>query len=295
VRIGEAGGNRLGADSLLDFNVSVSLEGEPLTGAELKAILQSTGGLVLLKGKWVEVDRDQLQEVLNHWQQVQSATGRGGMTLLEGLRLLSGFDGGQANEPETESARAEWSSVVAGEALRRVLDEMQQPGTSAESNPAPDLRAELRPYQKQGAHWLWFMNRLGLGACLADDMGLGKTIQVLSLLLVLKRNGANRQPGLLIVPASLIANWKAEIQKFAPSLSVLYAHPAEASAEDLAGTSNAPGMALACRDLVITSYSMARTFDKCNMNGYMLGCERVVDLPWPCMCWLCSLTKTARR
>jgi non-specific serine/threonine protein kinase len=257
VRIGEAGGNRLGTDSLLDFNVSVSLEGEPLTEAELKAILQSTGGLVLLKGKWVEVDRDKLQEVLNHWQQVQSATGRGGMTLLEGMRLLSGFDRVQADELETESARAEWSSVVAGETLRKVLDEMQQPGTSAESDPAPELRAELRPYQKQGAHWLWFMNRLGLGACLADDMGLGKTIQVLSLLLVLKRNGASRQPALLIVPASLIANWKAEIQKFAPSLSVLYAHPSEILAETLAETGKAPGKALAGRDLVITSYSMA--------------------------------------
>ena len=177
-------------DSLLDFKVSVSLEGEPLTEAELKAILQSTGGLALLKGKWVEVDSDKLQEVLNHWKQVQSATGRNGITLLEGMRLLSGFDSVQANELDTESARAEWSSVVAGEGLKKVLDEMQQPGTSAESDPAPDLHAELRPYQKQGAHWLWFMNRLGLGACLADDMGLGKTIQVLSLLLVLKRNGA---------------------------------------------------------------------------------------------------------
>jgi len=119
-------------DSLRDFNVSVSLEGQPLTEAELKAILQSTGGLVLLKGKWVEVDRNKLQEVLDHWQKVQSATGRSGVTLLEGLRLLSGFDSVHADEPETESARAEWSSVVAAEGLRRVLDEMQQPGTSAE-------------------------------------------------------------------------------------------------------------------------------------------------------------------
>src|SRR5205085_6570264 len=132
----------------------------------------------------------------------------------------------EAAEAETEMARADWSSVIAGEGLKKLLDEMQRPEISAESDPGQELRAELRPYQKQGAHWLWFMNRLGLGACLADDMGLGKTIQVLSLLLVLKRNGANRQPGLLIVPASLIANWKAEIQKFAPSLSVLYAHPA---------------------------------------------------------------------
>jgi len=61
--------------------------------------------------------------------------------------------------------------VVAGEQLKKLLDEMQRPDVSAESDPGQELRAELRPYQRQGAHWLWFMNKLGLGACLADDMG----------------------------------------------------------------------------------------------------------------------------
>jgi non-specific serine/threonine protein kinase len=108
------------------------------------------------------------------------------------------------------------------------------------------------------------MNRLGLGACLADDMGLGKTIQVLCLLLVLKRRRTQPQPAgsevgasLLIVPASLIANWKAEIQKFAPSLSVFYAHPAETPKEELAKAGKDPAKALERTDLVITSYSMA--------------------------------------
>ncbi len=68
VRIGEAKGNLLGKDSLLDFQVGLSLEGEPLTESELKAILQSTSGLTLLKGKWVEVDKDKLQQVLEHWK-----------------------------------------------------------------------------------------------------------------------------------------------------------------------------------------------------------------------------------
>ena len=186
------------------------------------------------------------------------------MPLLEGLRLLSGFDGIQAGEPEAEAVRAAWSSVVAGDALKRLLEEMQQPEVSAESDPGQDLQATLRPYQRQGAHWLWFMNRLGLGACLADDMGLGKTIQVLSLLLALKRR--RTQPptvateigaSLLIVPASLIGNWKAEIQKFAPSLSVFYAHPAETPANELTKMGKDPAKALERRDLVITSYSMA--------------------------------------
>ena len=264
IRIGEAQGKLLGADSLLDFKVQMSLEGEPLTESELEVILRSASGLVLLKGKWVEVDRDKLQEVLEHWKKVQSASGAGGVPLLEGLRLLSGFDAGQAGEPEAEAARAAWSKVVAGDALKALLEEMQQPEVSTESEPGEELHATLRPYQRQGAHWLWFMNRLGLGACLADDMGLGKTIQVLSLLLVLKRKRAQTletsdAPGtsLLIVPASLIANWKAEIQRFAPSLSVFYAHPAETPNEELARAAKAPARTLASRDLVITSYSMA--------------------------------------
>jgi non-specific serine/threonine protein kinase len=67
--------------------------------------------------------------------------------------------------------------------------------------------------------WLYLLAKLGLGACLADDMGLGKTIQVLSLLLILKRQTAGQsQPSLLVAPASLLANWGAEIEHFAPSL-----------------------------------------------------------------------------
>ena len=263
VRIGEAQGKLLSANSLMDFRVQMTLEGEPLTASELKAILESASGLVLLKGKWVEVDKDKLREVLEHWEKVQSAAGSGGVPLLQGLRLLSGFDAGQASQPEEQAGRAGWSKVIAGDALGKLLAQMQQPEVSAESDPGEELRAALRPYQRQGAHWLWFMNRLGLGACLADDMGLGKTIQVLSLLLVLKRRRSQLSDAndpvsaaLLVVPASLIANWKAEIQRFAPSLSVFYAHPSETPGETLARVGKAPANALAGKDLVITSYSM---------------------------------------
>ena len=80
------------------------------------------------------------------------------------------------------------------------------------------------------------MTRLGLGACLADDMGLGKTIQTLALLLQLKREAAVVQasvPSLLIAPASLLANWKSEIERFAPNLEVFFAHPSENLAQTL--------------------------------------------------------------
>ena len=117
----------------------MSLEGEPLTESELKAILQSASGLVLLKGKWVEVDRDKLQEVLDHWKKVQSASGPGGVPLLEGLRLLSGFDAGQAGEPEAEAARAAWSSVVAGDALKEAAGRNAAAGGFRRVRPGPGV------------------------------------------------------------------------------------------------------------------------------------------------------------
>ena len=93
-------------------------------------------------------------------------------------------------------------------------------------------RGALRTYQQEGVDWLWFATRLGLGACLADDMGLGKTIQVLALLL---RGAARNAPGgsLLVVPASLLANWKAETERFTPSLKLLAAHPSQMPREKL--------------------------------------------------------------
>jgi non-specific serine/threonine protein kinase len=100
--------------------------------------------------------------------------------------------------------------------------------------------------------WLYLLAQLRLGACLADDMGLGKTIQILSLLLVLKNEaGDTRKPCLLVAPASLLANWAAEIARFAPSLKAIVVHPSAAPAETrtMDGANN-----LADVDFVITSY-----------------------------------------
>jgi non-specific serine/threonine protein kinase len=83
-------------------------------------------------------------------------------------------------------------------------------------------------------------------------MGLGKTIQVLALLLVLKRqNGAGRQPSLLVAPASLLANWASEMERFAPGLKALIAHPSAMPAGELKAFDTAR---LGDLDLVITSY-----------------------------------------
>lgn len=128
------------------------------------------------------------------------------------MRLLSGANLGKEDADEGRAAIREWSGLTAGAELDRVLERLRSPDGSGQSPPA-DLKAELRPYQQTGYAWLRFVARLGLGGCLADDMGLGKTVQVISLLLDLKSDKQSNA-SLLVVPASLIANWKSELARF---------------------------------------------------------------------------------
>jgi superfamily II DNA or RNA helicase len=258
VRIDGRRGSKLGAGALLDFSVGVALDGEPLSEAELQELLASVGGLVRLRGKWVEIDREKLAQALAHWQTVESRARAGGLSFFEGMRLLAGAAlERDVSAPLPEAAR-EWMGLTAGPALQETLSQLASHEARQVPSP-PGLRAALRPYQHTGLGWLHFLTQLGLGACLADDMGLGKTVQVIALLLALKGQrepgdtGTKRlAPSLLVVPASLIANWKAELDRFAPSLTYAIVHPSERpsgkeelSAADVAGC-----------DLVITTYGM---------------------------------------
>jgi superfamily II DNA or RNA helicase len=242
----------LHAGTLLSFKMAASLEGEPLTDAEWEKLLSADTGLVSLRGKWIEVDGAQLQQVMEHWKKVQNATGEGGIGFLDGMRLLAGFDPRQlAAEEESTEMVHDWSDIVAGKNLAQLLDQMRDP---AEAAPPPNLHATMRPYQLKGFAWLQFMTRLGLGACLADDMGLGKTIQVIALLLAKKADKGVRAPGLLVVPASLVGNWKAEVAKFAPDLKLFIAHPSQTSREQLDLAVKHTTEALRGCDAMLTTY-----------------------------------------
>ncbi len=253
VTIGEAP-NLVGADAMLDFRVDVALGAEPLSKEDLNALLGSDAGLVLLKGQWVEVDRDRLQEAIAHWEAVRQAAGDDGISFIEGMRLLAGASADLRSEAEAEAERP-WVQIEAGDGMREILVGMRQPETLAPVDGGA-LRGTLRPYQRDGVKWLSLLTRLGLGACLADDMGLGKTIQVLALLL-LDRGGEERlAPSLLVIPASLLGNWRAEAARFAPSLELRFLHPAETDRETLTEIAGAPARSLAGADLVVTTYAM---------------------------------------
>ena len=258
----------LGLDAMLDFSVDLAIDGEPLTDAERKQLLKAADGLVLLKGKWVEVDQEKLQAALAQWNDLQ-AQHANGIDFLSGMRLLAGTPLDKDEVKITETA--DWSHITAGDWLREMLEQIRDPSGIKGCEPGVGLQATLRPYQADGVRWMWFMLKLGLGACLADDMGLGKTIQVIDLLLRLRGrevsaqgNGTKRTTGtngnaaLLVVPASLIGNWKQELTKFAPQLNVVLAHRSECDAATLDRLAKNPQQELAGADVVITTYTLVR-------------------------------------
>ncbi len=276
--IGAAPPSQLGMAALLDFNMEVTLDGQTLDAADLRSLLTQSDGLQLIRGQWVQIDHKKLTRMLERFKAVEQAAADG-LPFAQAMRLLSSA----AIDNGVEADDAQWSEISAGPWLAETLRGLRQPEGLAQVNPGAELKATLRPYQQAGVRWLYLLTRLGLGACLADDMGLGKTIQVLALLLVLKRealgtatvsgaaakkvkpNDVAHKPSLLIAPASLLANWAAEAERFAPSLRILVVHP---SAMPSAQMKSLDAQQLAQADLVITSY------------GTLLKLPALTEMPW---------------
>lgn len=243
---------------MLDVDVALTMDGDELTDAERRNLLAATDGLALLRGKWVEVNRDQLQQALDHWKEIERAQAKG-IDFIQEMRLLSGATLGGAEGDDAPAVA--WSHFVAGDWLRGALEQLRSAAPDRACQPGRELQATLRPYQVDGVCWLWFLTQLGLVGCLADDMGLGKTIQMIDLLLQRRSAAAGKKqqpPCLLVVPASLLGNWRQELTRFAPTLKVQMLHRSECSAETLAQISAAPAKELAIYDLVVTTYGLVR-------------------------------------
>jgi superfamily II DNA or RNA helicase len=139
------------------------------------------------------------------------------------------------------------------EAFEKIREELAR-GERPEVEDEPEgFHGTLRHYQREGLGWLSFLERMGLGGCLADDMGLGKTIQVLGMLVrrqaTIREGGISHRPTLVIVPKSLVFNWIEEARKFAPGLRVLN-HTGNARLEE--------SVSLADWDLILTTYGTLR-------------------------------------
>ena len=119
--------------------------------------------------------------------------------------------------------------VTCDAAFSRAREELRRFEGVQPMDPARGFQGCLRGYQREGLGWLHFTQRFGFGGCLADDMGLGKTVQVLALLESRRELRASLKPGhkdrpgpsLVVVPRSLVFNWKQEAERFTPALRVL--------------------------------------------------------------------------
>ena len=136
----------------------------------------------------------------------------------------------------------------------------QQSGeTVMQCPPLAELEAVLRPYQKAGVAWLWFLRQNNFGGILADEMGLGKTLQTLALLKIALGHGRERDtrvahesvalPNLIVCPTSLVFNWVAEAKKFTPDLKVLAVE---------GPNRHSLFTQISQYDLVVTSYALIR-------------------------------------
>ena len=195
------------------------------------------------------VDKEKLQQTLAAYEQARELL-EDGMTLREALALQL--------SPESLLSQASTGvdiSVSNGEWFEDLTRKLRNPSLVTTVTPHPAFRATLRPYQQAGLNWLGFLDSLGFGACLADDMGLGKTIQLLAFLHVKKPAATT---SLLVVPASLIANWRSELERFAPALTYYIAHPGSMSAAQPLALSHED---LRQYDLVITTYAMVQRYE----------------------------------
>lgn len=156
------------------------------------------------------------------------------------LRLLRVIQGIHGKQESNQSLRISHLHVAVIESLlenksvhisqrdelkKRLLERAKK---IVEPKPVPStLQATLRPYQLEGLHWLRQMRAWGCGGILADDMGLGKTVQVIALLCDFYLKKTEHRPSLIVLPTSLLHNWKQELTRFAPHLTVMIFHGME--------------------------------------------------------------------
>lgn len=233
----------LGLESIVAYDWTVSIGDMTLSAAEFEKLVRLKQPLIQVRGQWVELHPEEIERAIAFFQKKRGA---GTMTLGEALRTSLGQEQTELGLPITDIAGEGW--------IGNLLEQFSENGKLSLITAPPTFHGQLRPYQLKGVSWLAFLKQFGLGSCLADDMGMGKTLQLIALLLYDKENDRqahNTDPALVICPMSIVGNWHREIQRFAPSLSVMIHH----GHERLSGEAFVEKARQ--HDVVITTYALA--------------------------------------
>ena len=236
-----------GPEAMFAFKWQVALHGEPLSDAEMRQLASAASPVLKLRGAWTVVDphiaRKAKKRLIRTVTPVQAVA----------AALTGTVEVGQGEQ-----------EVVVGASLLHVRERLLGAATRGPLDPPTALRATLRDYQRHGLTWLDQLTSLGLGCCLADDMGLGKTITVIALHLHRLEHGAEPAgPTLVVCPASLLGNWEAEIERFAPGTRVRRFH---GGGRSLAGVEDG---------FVLTTYGTLRSDHGTDAAG-----PRLRDVAW---------------
>ncbi len=218
---GGADGDRsrsgIGLHSLVNYSWQIALGDTPLTLEAFQALAKKGIPLVRIGGRWIEIRPEDLERGVKFLKE----NGGGQTTLVEALRLAH-TDAADGALPVLGLDTKGWVAEVFGPSdSTEKLNLVEQPER---------FQGTLRPYQRAGVSWLAFLERYGMGACLADDMGLGKTIQLIALLQHERQvatDGERVGPTLLVAPMSVLGNWHRELTRFAPELVVNVHHGLE--------------------------------------------------------------------
>ncbi|MBV5257575.1 DEAD/DEAH box helicase [Synechococcus moorigangaii CMS01] len=231
--------SRLNLQSLLQYQLEVAVGETTLTAQEFQDLLARRSPLVEVNGQWLALQPTDVRAAQEIYRTQISAQP---LRVEDALRLGA--------EPGQVFAKLPVVGFEASGVLRELLDHLSNNESLMLVDSPATLRGTLRPYQQKGMSWLSFLQKWGLGACLADDMGLGKTIQAIAFLLTLQESQKLTQPVLLVCPTSVVSNWERELQKFAPSLKTLIHH----------GDRRAKGKNFASvaqqYDVILTSYAL---------------------------------------
>lgn len=249
------GGNRSMLDAVAPLEWKAALGEQEMTLKELMELARLKVPLVKIRGQWVHLNPEDVDAAIRFLKSKPKSDAS--------IRDLIQMALGRAPVP----AGLEFSGVSADGWIGDLLDRLKGNTAWSESDPPPQFKGTLRPYQARGYSWLAFLRQWGLGACLADDMGLGKTIQTLALI---QRDWHEneKRPVLLVCPTSVVSNWQKEAQRFTPELPVMIHHGVtRKKGETFIDT-------VQDQAIVLTSYALLHRdlefFQKVRWNGVIL-------------------------